>query len=80
MHNEWFQDIRYEYLGYVQPLAELLPAIGGVAGVSAAGLYHQPIARTTDSESSSEDFEAYDLAFGLSYARDLSDLQEWVWF
>ena len=46
MHNEWFQGMRYEYLGYVQPLADILPAIGGVAGASAAALYHEPIALT----------------------------------
>ena len=76
MHDEWFQGIRYEYLGYIQPLGDLLPAVGGVAGVSAAGLYHEPIALTTDGESSSEDFEAYDIALSFSYGRGLSDLQE----
>ena len=67
VHTEWFQNIRYEYLGYCQPM------LGGVLGVGATCLYITDLeGRTAATSTPDYYFGAYDLAIGISYARNLT--------
>lgn len=68
MHNEWFEDIRYEFLGYVQPVGNLGALAGSVSYVSMGEL------ERTDETGKEIDapFHPYDILLGLSFGRQLS--------
>jgi len=69
MHNEWFEDIRYEFLGYVQPVGDLGTLAASVSYVSMGEL------ERTDETGKEIDapFHPYDILLGLSFGRQLSD-------
>lgn len=62
MHNEWFEDIRYEYLGYVQPAFGIGTIAGSISYVSMGELD-----KTDDAGIEQGKFRPYDLLFALSY-------------
>lgn len=66
MHNQWFEDIKHEYLGYVQPLGSL-----GVIGSSILYLSYGEIQGRDEHGKETHKFRPYDLAFVLSYGRRL---------
>jgi hypothetical protein len=68
MHNEWFEDIRYEYIGYVQPLSNLGTIAGSVSYVSMGDLN-----RTDETGIEKGTFRPYDILAGLSYGTKLSN-------
>ena len=69
MHNEWFQDIRYEFLGYVQPVGNLGTLAGSVSYVSMGELE-----RTDETGKEIGDpFHPYDILVGLSFGRRLNN-------
>lgn len=68
MHNEWFEDIRYEFLGYVQPLGDLGTLAGSISYVSMGELE-----RTDENGDVGEPFHPYNILLGLSFGRQLSD-------
>jgi hypothetical protein len=68
MHNEWFEDIRYEFLGYVHPIGDLGTLAGSVSYVSMGEL------DKTDEDGNSEgQFHPYDILLGLSFGKRLND-------
>lgn len=66
MHNQWFEGIKHEYLGFVQPFGSL-----GVLGVSALYLSYGEIQGRDVDGKETKKFRPYDLAFVLSYGRKL---------
>ena len=67
MHNEWFEDIRYEFLGYVQPVGALGTLAGSVSYVSMGELE-----RTDDNgERIDAPFHPYNILMSLSLGRQL---------
>jgi hypothetical protein len=68
MHSEWFQDIRYEYVGGVQSFGDYAVGLGIV------GLYMDDLERR-DGPSAEPigHFGVFDFAFTGTYARRLSD-------
>ncbi|MFB0528028.1 MAG: PorV/PorQ family protein, partial [bacterium] len=71
MHNEWLEGIRYEFLGYAQPIR---PEKGGQGfGISAIGLYATGLEeRTGDFPEPEGTFAAYDIAVAGAYACKIS--------
>ncbi len=69
MHNEWFEDIRYEFLGYVQPMGELGTLAGSISYISMGDLERTDETGTVVGDS----FHPYDILLGLSFGRRLSD-------
>jgi len=67
MHNEWFEDIRYEYLGYVQPFWSLGTIAGSVSYISMGELN-----KTDENGIEKGTFRPYDLLLMLSYGTKLS--------
>ena len=68
MHNEWFEDIRYEFLGYVQPMGDLGTLAGSVSYVSMGEL------DKTNAEGKEEGkFHPYNILLGLSFGKRLND-------
>jgi len=68
IHTEWFQCIRYEYIGYCQPLA------GGVIGAGATFLWIDGIERrTTDTPEPEGYVPARDLSVSVAYGKGLSE-------
>jgi hypothetical protein len=67
MHNEWFEDIRYEYLGYVQPALNLGTIAGSVSYISMGELD-----KTDDNGIGNGKFRPYDLLLMLSYGTKLN--------
>jgi len=70
MHNFWFQNVNYDYIGYVQGLRS---SEEEKFGISAIMLHSGEIPRTLEDGSGNyagtgNAFIAYDLAFTLSYA------------
>jgi len=63
MHNEWFQEIRYEFLGYVHPLTE-----SDVLGGSITCLYLGNMEKRMTEEEEPSSFGAFDLAVTMAYA------------
>ena len=72
MHNEWLEGIRYEFLGYVQPIRS---EEGGQGfGISAMALYTTGLEqRTTETMEPEGTFAAYDIAVAGAYARKISN-------
>jgi len=68
MHNEWFQDIRYEFLGYVQPIGDLGTLAGSVSYVSMGELD-----KTDEFGNEEGKFHPYDILLGLSFGKRLND-------
>lgn len=68
MHNEWFEDIRYEFLGYVQPLGDLGTLAGSVSYVSMGELD-----KTDETGKDIGQFRPYDILLGLSFGKRLND-------
>jgi len=67
MHNEWLEDIRYEFLGYAQPIKSEGRAQG--FGVSVMCLYMSGLeSRTTETIEPEGTFGAYDIAVAGAYA------------
>ena len=67
VHTEWFQNIRYEYLGYCQPM------LGGVLGMGATCLYITDLeARQAATSTPDYYFGAYDVAIGVSYSKNFT--------
>lgn len=67
MHNEWFEDIRYEYLGYVQPAWDLGTIAGSVSYISMGELN-----KTDETGIEEGTFRPYDLLLVLSYGTKLN--------
>lgn len=68
MHSEWFQDIRYEYVGGVQSFGDYAVGLGIV------GLYMDDLERRIGPTAEPiGHFGVFDFAFTGSYARRLSD-------
>ena len=68
MHNEWFEDIRYEFLGYVQPVGGLGTLAGTVSYISLGELD-----RTDEFGNEEGQFRPYDILLGLSLGRRLNN-------
>lgn len=66
MHNQWFEDIKHEYLGYVQPIGNL-----GVIGSSVLYLSYGEIQGRDEEGKETHKFRPYDVGFVLSYGREL---------
>ncbi|MGQ9610724.1 MAG: PorV/PorQ family protein [bacterium] len=62
MHNEWFEDIRHEFIGYVQPVGSMGTLAGSISYVSMGELD-----KTDESGKELGKFHPYDILFGLSY-------------
>ena len=70
MHNEWLEDIRYEFLGYAQPIKSEGRAQG--FGVSVMCLYMSGLeSRTNETIEPEGTFGAYDIAVAGAYAREV---------
>ena len=67
MHNEWFEDVRYEYIGYVQPASSLGTLAGSVSYISMGELD-----RTDETGIEKGKFRPYDILVALSYGTKLS--------
>ena len=71
MHNEWLEDIRYEFFGYVQPIKSERGAQG--FGVSVMCLYTSGLEeRTSETIEPEGTFGAYDIAVAGAYAWKVS--------
>ena len=68
MHNEWFEDIRYEYLGYAQPIGNL----GTLAG-SLAFVHMGELEKIDETGRLTDHFRPYDILFALSFGKKLSN-------
>ena len=68
MHNEWFEDIRYEFLGYAQPIGNL----GTLAG-SLAFVYMGELEKIDETGRLTDHFRPYDILFALSFGKKLSN-------
>jgi len=68
MHNEWFEDIRYEFLGYVHPIGDLGTLAGSISYVSMGELD-----KTDENGNSEGQFHPYDILLGLSFGKRLND-------
>ena len=66
MHNEWFEGINHEFLGFVQPMGE-----AGVIGGSIIYMSFGEIQGRDANGKETQVFRPYDLALVLSYARRL---------
>jgi len=71
MHNEWLEGMRYEFLGYVQPIKSERGAQG--FGASVMALYTTGLEqRTTETTEPEGTFAAYDIAVAGAYACKIS--------
>lgn len=68
MHTEWFQDLRYEYLGLGMPVK----SFGGI-GLSFSYLSYGSINSYSESGASTGNINAYDMALNLSYGHRLTE-------
>ena len=66
MHNEWFEGINHEFLGFVQPMGD-----AGVIGGSVIYLSFGEIQGRDANGKETQVFRPYDLALVLSYARHI---------
>jgi len=71
MHNEWLEGIRYEFLGYVQPIKSEKRVHG--FGASVMALYATGLEeRTEETQEPEGTFAAYDIALAGAYACKVS--------
>ncbi len=70
-HTQWFQDMNYEYGGFV------LPTKVGTLGISASTLKIEDLEKRTADESYVGQFETLDACYGLSYARKWNETLSW---
>lgn len=68
MHTEWYQDLRYEYLGFGMPTG----GFGGL-GLSFSYLTYGSIKSYSETGTSLGNVEAYDMALNLSYGYRITD-------
>jgi len=68
MHNEWFEGIRYEFLGYVHPIGDLGTLAATVSYVSMGDLE-----KTNELGESEGQFHPYDILVGLSFGKRLNE-------
>jgi len=68
MHNEWFEGIRYEFLGYVQPVGDIGTLAGSVSYVSMGELD-----KTDENGKETGKFRPYDVLLGFSFGKKLSN-------
>ncbi len=68
MHNEWFAGIRYEFLGYAQPLGHT-----SAAALSVSYLSYGTLDRRDDQGIAMGTFRPYDLAAIVSFATSFSE-------
>ena len=68
MHTEWYQDLRYEYLGYGMPVS----SFGGL-GLSFSYLTYGSIKSYSETGTPLGNVEAYDMALNLSYGHRVTD-------
>ena len=68
MHNEWFQEIRYDFLSYAHPLRE-----SDVLGGSVTCLYLGNMEKRMTEEEEPSSFGAFDLAVAMVYAHNFND-------
>jgi len=68
MHNEWFEGIRYEFLGYVQPVGDFGTLAGSVSYVSMGELD-----KTDETGKDLGTFRPYDILLGLSFGKRLNN-------
>lgn len=74
MHNEWFQNIRYEYVGYVYPFGT-----GRTAGISLGLLYMSDIEkRTWLGETPETQPQSYESLFGASDFAGTLSYSQWL--
>ena len=66
MLNEWFEDIRHEFLGYVQPIGDMGTIAGSVSYVSMGELD-----KTDEYGNNQGKFHPYDFIIGLSFGTEL---------
>jgi len=67
-HTEWFQDIKYEYMGWINPVGKL-----GTLGISVIYLYLDGMERRSAPSINPEGtFGAHDLAVGLSFGKSVN--------
>ncbi|MBD3182903.1 PorV/PorQ family protein [Candidatus Poribacteria bacterium] len=69
MHNEWFEGIRYEFLGYVQPLSNIGTMAATISYISMGELD-----KTDETGKDMGQFHPYDILIGLSFGRKLNDV------
>lgn len=67
MHNEWFEGINHEFIGFVQPIGD-----GGALGASVIYLSYGELDRRNENGEATGKFRPYDLALVLSYARQVA--------
>jgi len=67
MHNEWFEGIRYEFLGYVHPIGDLGTLAGSVSYVSMGDLD-----KTDENGKEMGTFHPYDILMALSFGKRLN--------
>ncbi len=68
MHTEWYQDLRYEYLGYGMPIGG-----SGGFGLSFSYLNYGSIKSYSETGVPTGDIQAYDMALNLSYGHRIKD-------
>jgi len=68
MHTEWFQDLRYEYLGCGLPLSDW----GGL-GLSFSYLSYGTISGYSETGTSTGSIDAHDMALNLSYGHRVTE-------
>ncbi len=69
-HNQWFEDIRSEYISYVQPLAGKL---SGVAGIDIIYMTVSDIEKRDDAGDKAGTVKVNNLAYALSYGYKLNN-------
>ena len=69
MHNEWFEGIRYEFLGYVQPAGDFGTLAGSVSYVSMGELD-----KTNEQGNIEGTFHPYDILVVASFGRRLNEV------
>lgn len=67
MHNEWFEDIRHEFLGYVQPIGDFGTISGSIAYISMGELE-----KTDETGNSNGTFHPYNILLSLSFGKRLN--------
>ena len=67
MHNEWLNDVRYEFVGYAKPINDNRVIAGGITYLGSGNIEGWKDQNTQD------DFSAGDMAVTMSYARKMNE-------